>query len=203
MAHNNHFFFESLSIEDTNPEQMAPKLKLQLIRCFGSMNTFKLEMLKTANAMFGPGFVWLVKDFDNNYSILATYLAGSPYPMAHFRKQRATPNIAAEGENSTGTKPSSTTVADRMREKIEGPAINQCGPFGAQSKIPAQTIGSPNSLVPVLCINVWDHVYLPDYGFRAEIAGGKTRYTDNWWKKIDWRVVSSRAIGKESEGFAT
>ena len=47
--------------------------------------------------MFGPGFVWLVaKDSDRanlpgnpagKLAILCTYLAGSPYPAAHYRAQ--------------------------------------------------------------------------------------------------------------------
>ncbi|KHJ31750.1 putative fe superoxide dismutase [Erysiphe necator] len=188
-AHNNHFFFESIDEGTTSPESMNEKLRLQLIKSFGSIETLKSEMLFTASAMFGPGFVWLVKDFENNYFVLATYLAGSPYPQANFRQQPADlKNISPEKAPEV--------MSDALRNKYTGQAMNSVGRFGKLSKGPRIPCGGPETLVPILCVNVWQHVFLPDYGIRPSINGGKPRYLENWWKKINWKVVSQRAIGQ-------
>ncbi|PSS03575.1 hypothetical protein BD289DRAFT_380851, partial [Coniella lustricola] len=94
MAFNNHFFFETLSgTGGQDPaEHMPLTLKEDLELSFGSLETLQRELIITANAMFGPGFVWLVRLRDQSggpqrfpYRVLATYLAGSPFPAAHWR----------------------------------------------------------------------------------------------------------------------
>ncbi|RKF78280.1 putative 37S ribosomal protein S26A, mitochondrial [Golovinomyces cichoracearum] len=192
MAHNNHFFFESIARDKSSIGKMDTKLREQLIRSFGSIDTLKQEMLKTANAMFGPGFVWLIKDFENKYTILATYLAGSPYPQAYYRQQPA--DIMTE---STENLPKG--LSEELKSKYTGQVVNQVGQFGPLSKSARLPPGAPASFNPVLCINTWEHTYLPDYGLRPEILGGKQRYLENWWNKIDWRVVSYRAIGQKKD----
>ena len=58
MAHNNHFFFSSLSNTSTPiPSALASALESS----FGSIETLKREFVATGNAMFGPGYVWLVQ----------------------------------------------------------------------------------------------------------------------------------------------
>ncbi|RKF79005.1 37S ribosomal protein S26, mitochondrial [Golovinomyces cichoracearum] len=192
MAHNNHFFFESIARDKSSLGNMDTKLKEQLIRSFGSIDTLKQEMLKTANAMFGPGFVWLIKDFDNKYTILATYLAGSPYPRAYYRQQPA-------DAKSESTENIPKGLSEELKKKYSGQVVNQVGQFGPLSKSAKLPPGAPATFNPVLCINTWEHTYLPDYGLRPEILGGKQRYLENWWNKIDWRVVSYRAIGEKMD----
>lgn len=48
-------------------------------------------------------------------------------------------------------------------------------------------VNEKNYAIPLLAVNVWEHAYLPDYSFN-----GKADYLENWWKAIDWNVVSSR-----------
>ncbi|RKF59780.1 putative 37S ribosomal protein S26A, mitochondrial [Erysiphe neolycopersici] len=190
-AHNNHFFFESLERETGNLEKMHEKLKEQIIKSFGSIETLKWEMLETASAMFGPGFVWLVKDFENKYSILATYLAGSPYPKANYRLQRASVQFDLPEKVPEH-------ISDHLKNIYAGQATNSVGGFGPHSKEQRTPPGAPEGLTPILCVNVWQHVYLPDYGVLPEIRGGKPRYLENWWKKIDWKIVSQRAVGQNT-----
>ncbi|KAL8787829.1 MAG: hypothetical protein Q9213_002016 [Squamulea squamosa] len=99
-AHNNHFFFESLTPEPTS----IPKPLLSHINSsFSSLSSLRSHFLATADSMFGPGYVWLVKRTQQSFndqmklSILATYNAGSPYPGAHFRLQPVDMNTAATG----------------------------------------------------------------------------------------------------------
>lgn len=44
-----------------------------------------------------------------------------------------------------------------------------------------------NWAVPLLNINCWEHAWLEDYGI-----GGKERYLEAVWDRIDWNVVASR-----------
>ena len=39
---------------------------------------------------------------------------------------------------------------------------------------------------PVLCLNVWEHQWLKDYGLL-----GKRAYLRAWWDRIDWQKVES------------
>lgn len=55
---------------------------------------------------------------------------------------------------------------------------------------------SPNSLVsyPILCLNVWQHMWIPDYGIM-----GKRQYLGAWWERIDWQVVFNRFVTAEQK----
>jgi superoxide dismutase len=89
MACNNHMFFNCLSPQRTEP---SPSFAADLNESFSSYDTLRTEMIETADAMFGPGFVWIVKDQEaGKMKLLCTYLAGSPYPLAHLRSQQTVP----------------------------------------------------------------------------------------------------------------
>ncbi|KAL8908766.1 MAG: hypothetical protein Q9207_000623 [Kuettlingeria erythrocarpa] len=99
-AHNNHFFFSTMNPNSTT----VPKPLLNQINAsFSSLASLRSHFLATADSMFGPGYVWLVKrtgatlNNDMKLSILATYNAGSPYPGAHFRLQPLDMNTANTG----------------------------------------------------------------------------------------------------------
>jgi Fe-Mn family superoxide dismutase len=124
--------------------------------------------------MFGPGFVWLVKDKNRKYHILTTYLAGSPWPQAHYRKQATDMN----------------TEDEDMRRVKRGPPVNSAGAHSQPSKL------GPGGadIIPVLCLNTWEHVYLPDYGVGAGGIGGKKAYAEAWWETINWEFVANNAL---------
>ncbi|TVY87660.1 37S ribosomal protein, mitochondrial [Lachnellula willkommii] len=176
MAHNNKFFFDGLS---PNPGPMGNDLKKELESSFSSIETLRQEFILTATAMFGPGFVWLVKTKDRKYSILTTYLAGSPWPQAHYRRQPVDMNTENE------------QFSEHVRELQRGPAVNE-RKLGAHGRA-AEVAPGGVELTPVLCLNTWEHVYLPDYGIGVGGAGGKRTYAENWWLAIDWDVVATYA----------
>jgi Fe-Mn family superoxide dismutase len=187
MAHNNHFFFNCLSPQET---VMPSNLRKELEGSFSSIETLREEMIATANVMFGPGFVWLVKAKDigrRNYSILTTYLAGSPYPGAHFRRQAVDMNTEAD------------KISGAFRAVTAGNPVNNVGAHGALSK-KAMAPGGID-INPVLCLNTWEHVYLPDYGVGFEGSGGKRAYAENWWRRIDWNVVEHNAGSRAGGSF--
>lgn len=173
MAFNNHFFFSGINtnsgagaIEEQRPSQDLEHL---INQNFTSLETCKDEMLSTAEAMFGPGFVWLVQMNDTGtgrLKVLTTYLAGSPLSAAHYRRQ--------EHDLTTHN-------ADSYE------ALNAVGAFGKnaarQEKRPQKPLGGVD-ITPLLCVNTWQHAWLPDYGIT-----GKPEYLERWWKKIDWNKV--------------
>lgn len=173
MAYNNHFFFHGLN---TNPDvrsRPAEDLELQIKTDFSSLATLRETFLATAEAMFGPGFVWLVQTHDSQYGslrIVQTYIAGSPLSAAHYRRQSHDLN---------------THNADSI-----DPSLNKVGSFGAAAKQetgPKKPLGGVD-VVPLLCVNTWEHVWLPEFGIR-----GKRAFLEAWWKKIDWELVRNMA----------
>ncbi|KAI8310323.1 37S ribosomal protein S26 [Colletotrichum sp. SAR11_59] len=167
MAHNTHFFFKHLT---PDPKPMPQPLADSLLRSFSSIETLRREMILTASAMFGPGFVWLVKNSQDEFKVLTTYLAGSPYPGAHWRGQTVDMNTVG----NTGT----------------------ARPY-FDNVVKAQTSGSkpPGALEahPVLCLSTWEHTWLRDYGLGVGGIGGKKAFAEAWWEVIDWQAVHEAA----------
>ncbi|BDD64104.1 hypothetical protein MPDQ_000527 [Monascus purpureus] len=162
MAHNNHFFFNCLSPTPVNiPDAFAMNIR----DTCSSVESLKLDFLATANAMFGPGFVWLAKNLEREglLHIFCTYNAGSPYPAAYARRQPV-------------------DMATHTRETALG---NQyAGSMGAHSANQKNLAPGALSVQPILCVNTWEHVWMMDYGI-----SGKAEYLEKWWDKINWEVV--------------
>jgi superoxide dismutase, Fe-Mn family len=171
MAANNHFFFKCLSPTKTEP---STTFKADIDDSFSSYDTLRTEMIETADAMFGPGFVWIVKDHEQGkMKLLCTYLAGSPFPRAHVRAQHMDMSTFATGVHNRHSEPSNTS-----------------GSFGNHSKSYWDNARAPGnySADPILGVNTWEHAYLRDYGI-----GGKRAYLERWWDRIDWAVVEEMA----------
>lgn len=168
MAFNNHFFFRGINtdpnISSVPPAELIPEIN----KSFTSLETLRETFLTTAEAMFGPGFVWLVQKKDTSdkrLMILTTYLAGSPLAGAHWRQQ-------------------SHDLNNHNADSYQ--ALNSVGAFGSTAKLepkPKKPLGGVD-VVPLLCVNTWEHVWLEDYGVR-----GKKDYLEAWWNKINWNRV--------------
>ncbi|KAI1845275.1 hypothetical protein JX265_005430 [Neoarthrinium moseri] len=201
MAFNNHFFFKNLKPkEDPRPDgsdapnPIPEKLKAALELSFSSMETLRLEMTLTANAMFGPGFVWLVKlRKSDQYRILTTYLAGSPFPDAHWRRQGVDTNTVSGPSSSE-----QDNVAQQFfgRSQLGAGAAN--GSMWAKNQAPGGI-----DVTPILCLNTWEHVWLRDYGIGAGGYGGKRLYVDNWWQCINWENVMEAAQLRDRNLYAS
>ncbi|KAI1312404.1 Manganese/iron superoxide dismutase [Xylaria venustula] len=205
MAHNNHLFFSQLAnlqrlyerraqtqstgADDGQPiqieveaseDRIPAKLKKELEFNFSSIETLRREFLATAMGMFGPGFVWLVKNVQTqDLRILTTYLAGSPYTAAHWRRQGVDWNTMS-GDRST---------VSAYLDRTQTGAGNSGGQYTRQA--PGGT-----DVVPLLCLNTWEHVWLTDYGI-----AGKGDYVEQWWETIDWEKVESLAIPRGRDVF--
>ncbi|KAJ3473544.1 hypothetical protein NLG97_g10251 [Lecanicillium saksenae] len=169
MAHNNHFFFQGIAPARV---EMPEKLRAELEASFSSIETLRREFVLTASAMFGPGFVWLVKTGPAAYRVMSTYLAGSPYPGAHWRAQ-------ATDMNTVGDQGSAKSY---FRNQLQG-SQHRAG------NLPPGGI----DVQPLLCLNTWEHTWLLDWGVGAGGNGGKAAFAEAWWELVDWEVVSGRA----------
>jgi Fe-Mn family superoxide dismutase len=184
-AHNNHWFFRRLT---PNPQPMPDTLKSALEESFSSIDTLKREFAVTAEAMFGPGFVWLVKlnpkdvpGQANPFRLVTTYLAGSPYAGAHWRRQGVDRN---------------TVSGDLARAgPLAGPPGGKETPGWGQRVDEDVRHAAPGGInvQPLLCLNTWEHVWLMDYGMGAGGVGGKANFVENWWNVIDWEGVAADA----------
>ncbi|KAH7132107.1 Fe superoxide dismutase-like protein [Dendryphion nanum] len=182
MAYNNHFFFCGLA---TNPDvESTPTsdLTAKINDDFSSLHSLREEFLNTADAMFGPGFVWLVqlnKIEGRPLRILPTYIAGSPLSGAHYRRQ-------------------SHDLNTHNPDSYKG--LNPVGTFGQAAQIQDNTPKPPLGgvdITPLLCLNTWEHVWLHDYGIR-----GKSEYFQAWWDKINWDFVQSKGLFARVSGDA-
>lgn len=189
MAHNNHFFFSGLSKTggSDRSEHMTEALKNHLEKSFGSLESLRRELVMTADAMFGPGFVWLVQHMDapgaqaRPFKILTTYQAGSPYPSAHWRSQGVDMN------NHGGPREGGAIVKEYFdRQNVANRREPLHGSGGGAAAAATRSPPGGTNVVPVLCVNTWEHVWMWDYG-----VGGKTDFLQNWWNIIDWGRVES------------
>ncbi|PHH70658.1 hypothetical protein CDD82_6997 [Ophiocordyceps australis] len=168
MAHNHHFFFSTITPTGT---PMPDDLREHLETSFSSLETLRREFILTADVMFGPGFVWLVKAGDNSYRLVNTYLAGSPYSGAHWRAQ-------PQDLNTLGSSGSARTFIEKTA--------------AADTSKPPTPPGGIH-VEPVLCLSTWQHVWLLDWGIGVGGRGGKLAFAEAWWTRIDWEQVAERA----------
>lgn len=177
MAWNNHFFFSGINTDPEAVSQPSSDLLRELNKNFISLDTLRTEFLATADAMFGPGYVWLVQLNDVSgkpMRIMSTYLAGTPISGAHYRKQPVDLNV----HNPDSIQNLNTATAE---------PINTVGAFGsnaAKQKVKPKLPLGGTDIVPLLCVNTWQHVWLHDYGIT-----GKRAYLEKWWDKINWEKV--------------
>lgn len=185
MAHNNHFFFDRLS-KDT--VEMPEDLEYHIKQSFGSVETLRREMVYTADAMFGPGFVWLVRvahpGLNASFKVLTTYLAGTPYSGAHWRRQDLDTNTDIGANSELGL--------ENGRKFLDNSALGYARKNPQQKKDSGLAPGGID-VHPVLCLNTWEHAWIRDYGIGVGGMGGKLDYAEAWWYRIDWQKVAKSA----------
>ena len=216
MAHNTDFFFKQLipvpsggSAAATGPREIPLQLRQAIEDNFGSVETLRREFAAVAEGMFGPGFVWLVKANGlhqsgrggDNLRLLTTYLAGSPYPGAHYRRQAVDMNtVGEEAADNSGA----SGLAKQWLDQ-QGHAITSSTPNPVNGVTPVGTDRRPPGgidVIPLLCVSTWEHVWLRDYGLGPvesadesvePSAGGKAAFVEAWWDVVDWDAVSDLA----------
>lgn len=191
MADNNHLFFSTLSPTSTD---ISTFLRDRIEHSFSSVEALRQTFLATADAMFGPGFTWLVKkNTDDTLAILNTYIAGSPWPAAHYRKQSVDMNnMPAYPEGHPNNKNPSSPPPSRV------PPYPQF-----QSQVPPRGGGGGDwnmgtgafTLEVMMGVNTWEHVWLRDYGVH-----GKEQFLARWWDHIDWYAAEKNGAFRGNRG---
>ncbi|KAJ8611774.1 hypothetical protein MRB53_037781 [Persea americana] len=161
MAHNNHFFYQQFSGTPRRLEDY-PELGNSLVNQFGSITTLRKTFLDTAANMFGPGFVWLVWARDpqdsgfksGSWKVLCTYNAGSPYPEAGFMQQGLDMN---------------TNNAQSFQQYKSSMIMGYMGNNSELARERAKLPPGGTTVMPVLCVSVWEHTYIYDFGIGARI----------------------------------
>lgn len=158
-----------MELQSPNPTPIPEKLRESIEDSCSSMDSLRAEFIATADAMFGPGFVWLVKSEDSgSYHILATYLAGSPYATAHYRRQ--TTNMSTQPDYPTSRR-----------------TYGSVGPYSTQTSPQVSLPEGTATVQPILCVNTWEHVWLRDWGITDKLG-----FLEGWWDHIDWEHVAGR-----------
>lgn len=165
-AFSNHFFFESITNtpkSSLSDSSNLHQLRSEIERSFTSIREFEDHFTATATSLLGSGWVWLVLDQSETLRILTTYNAGTPFDFA--RIQHADPN--------TGLVPFAVAGQDNSRALY-------------------QSMKRVYSLTPILCLSVWEHSYLTDFGY------SKKDYVEQWLKHVDWDKVEERRVEAKS-----
>ncbi|KAJ8103275.1 Manganese/iron superoxide dismutase [Lipomyces tetrasporus] len=171
LTHNNHFFFDSLRGPDAPADttEPLPAVFNAIEESFTNVEELKAHMSGIAEAMCGNGYVWLLQSPKKRLYVTATYNAGTPYGVEHAQDFDF---------NSPFSRSRLSNVAQRQQNLLDREDAIE---------------GKP---MPLLCINVWQHMYLNDYGF-----GGKAKYFENWWNSIDWLKVEARLNAVSANSF--
>ncbi|CAG8617867.1 13140_t:CDS:2 [Dentiscutata erythropus] len=175
-AWNNDFFLQGLTTKGvTSPETF---LHERIKQTFGSISDFKTHFKNMALGLFGSGWTWQV-----TINIKA---AQSGTTLDTTRLQEKDPNnhptsLLSSPFLTTASQTSSQFAQNASSSKPVPPpsiALNLVDPPPHKSKF-----------TPLLCLNVWEHAYLKDFGIH-----GKETYVDQFWECVDWAVVHNRAV---------
>ncbi|MBC8173438.1 MAG: superoxide dismutase [Chitinophagales bacterium] len=71
-GHWNHSFFWRMMSPKAKDSAMSDNLRKAMMAKWNDMETFKSEFQKSATGVFGSGWAWLIKDKENNLSIVTT-----------------------------------------------------------------------------------------------------------------------------------
>ncbi|KAK9465437.1 Manganese/iron superoxide dismutase [Lipomyces arxii] len=161
LAHNNHFFFDGLIGPSSQEPSTTPLRKAEnaINVSFTELAELKEHMRAIVESMSGNGFVWLVEGPKKLWYLVPTYNSGTPYDYARTQDTDLNGPLSTSRFNTAQTR-----QADLHRNALNG-------------------LGTP---LPLLCIKVFEHGYLKDYGF------DRTTYFENWWKTINWTKIEQR-----------
>lgn len=161
-AHNNHLFFQQLrdNIGEVDVEStIKPQLLNSIKNTFQSFDNFKNEILLTADLLRGNGWVFLVEDENKELKIVSCNNDGTPY--FYGRNQSYDLNNVFEFKDYKKLMKHKSDIIDGVKDYS----------------------------LPLLCINVWEHAYIVDYG-----VSGKADYLEKVFNNIDWNVVNARVF---------
>ena len=172
-VHNNHLFIENIlpvSGSDNRPSQTF------LSRVRDSFDV-EWEELKenivrlTERKVIGQGWFFLIENGNKELHCLTLQNNGTPYyfPRNQLFDLNAPVNL------------SEFSHLEQIREMVVS------GNGSPHSESPQQQHVIRDWSMPLICVNLWDYAYLPDYG-----VTGRSTYVRNVLDNLNWNVVNSR-----------
>ena len=169
-VHNNHLFIENIlpagaSSVDNKPSQIF------LSRVRDSFDV-EWEELKenivrlTEKKVIGQGWFFLIENANKELHCLCLQNNGTPYYFP--RNQLFDLNVPINL--------SEFSHLEQVREMVTGK-----GGSHSESRM------IKDWSMPLICVNLWDYAYLPDYG-----VSGRSTYVRNVLDNLNWNVVNSR-----------
>lgn len=144
----------------------------KVTKSFGSHLGLKEQMINHADAIFGNGYTWLVAT-QGGLGVVNTYNAGTPF--SHITEQER------RGASSSTSPASSSSFSSALSS--------------ASSDADVDSLLKLTDIVPLVNLNVWQHVYLPDYG-----VAGKRKFLENLFLTINWEKVEEAVPKKKVYG---
>ncbi|AJR54379.1 AQG_2a_G0030970.mRNA.1.CDS.1 [Saccharomyces cerevisiae] len=173
--HNNHLFVENIlpsAVEhgtNSNAVVKTEPSRLFLSKIKDSFNGSDWEVVKeemiyrAENEVLGQGWLFLVENNEKKLFILTSNNNGTPYYFP--RNQSFDLNSAISIDEFATLK--------QMKELI-----------GKSTKLNGKV---QDWTMPIICVNLWDHAYLHDYG-----VGNRSKYVKNVLDNLNWSVVNNR-----------
>ncbi|WVR08256.1 hypothetical protein IAU60_005303 [Kwoniella sp. DSM 27419] len=171
---NNSFFLEGLTAE--TPRE-AP-------RDFAAL---KEKVEAYAEGIVGGGWLWIVRSGESqrDLDVIPTFASGTL--LVTGRSQRGRENnlpLFAQPPTSGTTTPVEGEAGDVAQSSA--PETPGQAPLNKRNfRMASHRVAYPS---PLAVLNLYEHAYLgPKYG-----VWDKTKYAQDWWKRLDWAKVEKR-----------
>ncbi|CAG8712896.1 3389_t:CDS:2, partial [Funneliformis caledonium] len=171
-AWNNDFFLQTLAAKEADKDINGTDLYEKIKEEFESIENFKEHFKNMALGIFGSGWTWLVETENDVLRVVNTYNAGTTLDVT--RTQEKDPN--------NHPTPSSPFLSS-SKTNVGGINKPSPPPFIKLALRPPHK----SRFTPLLCLNMWEHAYIKDFGIQ-----GKENYIDSFWGCINWEVVLQR-----------
>ncbi|CAG8679559.1 15415_t:CDS:2, partial [Cetraspora pellucida] len=179
-AWNNDFFLQGLTPKgETSLETFFHE---RIKQTFGSISDFKTHIWHW-DYLVPDGHGKLVETEFKQFRVVNTYNAGTTLDIT--RLQEKDPN---NHPTSFLSSPFLTTSSEMSSQFAQNASSSKPVP---PPSIALNLVDPPphkSKFTPLLCLNVWEHAYLKDFGIH-----GKDTYIDRFWECVDWTVVHNRA----------
>jgi len=142
------------------------------------MMMMMMQFTDKALSLFGNGWVWLVEDNKHRLKIVTLFNAGCP--LVPERLHTIDRNVVDMNEGGDDLGFTHSQGADYHSAKKE--LLSTLG-FGLSGGKPRKVDPNAVQFTPVLCLNLWEHAYFPDYEHRRE------EYLSKFWGVVNWDLV--------------
>lgn len=201
LALNNAFFLSNLrspagasqdpsdtAYLDSPPPSVPQALGHRIEQQWGSITAFKSAFSAAALGMSSSGYLWLVfDDITQSLAIVPTFGAGTVLIQQRLQKgPRELERLAAIEQKTEAQSGSSEGAA---AQSMYSPSAPSAPPLTGVPGFARKPDESGQKLSPLLCLSVYEHAWLPDWGI-----WGKETYLTRFWECVDWTNVAARYL---------